>query len=152
MCESRTELASLRRRLASLLYESLLLVSVTAGLMVPLWLYSAFANRPAPPSFYRVYFFLGYALYFIWHWQHGRQTLAMRTWRLHLRAADGQPLSMIRLALRYVLAWPSIGFCGIGLLWAFFDRDRQFLHDRLSGTRIIFVRPTTASTLPPTKT
>jgi len=26
---------------------------------------------------------------------------------------------------------------GIGLIWAFFDRDRQFLHDRLAGTRLV---------------
>ena len=26
---------------------------------------------------------------------------------------------------------------GLGLLWALFDRDRQFLHDRLAGTRVI---------------
>ncbi|MDL1864805.1 RDD family protein, partial [Betaproteobacteria bacterium PRO5] len=24
-----------------------------------------------------------------------------------------------------------------GLLWALFDRNRQFLHDRVAGTRII---------------
>jgi uncharacterized RDD family membrane protein YckC len=37
-----------------------------------------------------------------------------------------------------LLLWPSIGFYGAGLIWAIFDRDRQFLHDRLSGTRIVF--------------
>jgi hypothetical protein len=25
---------------------------------------------------------------------------------------------------------------GISLLWALFDRERQFLHDRLAGTRL----------------
>jgi len=25
----------------------------------------------------------------------------------------------------------------LGILWAAIDRDRQFLHDRLAGTRII---------------
>jgi uncharacterized RDD family membrane protein YckC len=24
------------------------------------------------------------------------------------------------------------------LLWSIFDRDRQFLHDRLAGTRLVF--------------
>jgi uncharacterized RDD family membrane protein YckC len=28
-------------------------------------------------------------------------------------------------------------FCGAGILWALVDRDRQFLHDRLAGTRIV---------------
>lgn len=152
MSEPAIEPASLRRRLASLFYESLLLASLAAALLVPLWLYSSFAARPVPVSAYRVYYFLGFALYFIWHWQHGRQTLPMRTWRLYLVAPNGQPPSLMRLALRYVLAWPSIGLCGVGLLWAVIDRERQFLHDRLSGTRIIFVRPTTTSDQPPAKT
>jgi uncharacterized RDD family membrane protein YckC len=26
---------------------------------------------------------------------------------------------------------------GSGVMWAFLDRDRQFLHDRLAGTRIV---------------
>jgi hypothetical protein len=25
----------------------------------------------------------------------------------------------------------------VSILWAFFDRDRQFLHDRLAGTRLV---------------
>jgi uncharacterized RDD family membrane protein YckC len=44
------------------------------------------------------------------------------------------------LALRYVLAWPCLVYLGAGLFWAIFDRDRQFLHDRLAGTRLVFKR------------
>jgi uncharacterized RDD family membrane protein YckC len=29
----------------------------------------------------------------------------------------------------------------VGLLWALVDRDRQFLHDRLAGTRLVAVPP-----------
>jgi uncharacterized RDD family membrane protein YckC len=35
------------------------------------------------------------------------------------------------------LSWPSIVLGGAGILWALFDRDRQFLHDRLAGTQLI---------------
>jgi uncharacterized RDD family membrane protein YckC len=33
----------------------------------------------------------------------------------------------------------AVGALGVGLWWALFDRDRQFLHDRLAGTRIILL-------------
>jgi uncharacterized RDD family membrane protein YckC len=153
MADSPPQLAGLRRRLASLLYEALLLAGVSAALLVPLWLYSALANHAVPIPLYRVYFFLSFALYFLWHWHSGRQTLAMQTWRLRIVCAgdSGQP-TLLRLAVRYVLAWPSIGLGGIGLLWALFDRHSQFLHDRLAGTHIIFVPPTTASNSPPAGT
>ncbi|HET7776841.1 MAG TPA: RDD family protein, partial [Azospira sp.] len=31
----------------------------------------------------------------------------------------------------------SLGFFGAGIVWSLFDRERQFLHDRLAGTRLV---------------
>ena len=38
--------------------------------------------------------------------------------------------------LRSMACWPSIVLGGIGIIWALFDREGQFLHDRIAGTRI----------------
>ncbi len=124
-----------------MLYESLLLVGLFATMLVPLILLAA-ANILLPGSIMRVYVFVGLAPYFIWHWHGGRQTLAMRTWKLQIATPDGRAPRPWRLALRYVLAWPSIALFGAGIAWALLDRDRQFLHDRVAGTRIIFAPPT----------
>jgi uncharacterized RDD family membrane protein YckC len=136
------QLPGIRRRLASMLYESLLLLGVLAVMIVPLFLLAATANILVPGAIMRVYVFLCLALYFIWHWRFGHQTLAMRTWKLTIATPAGTAPALWRLALRYVLAWPSLALCGAGILWALVDRDRQFLHDRLAGTRIIFAPPT----------
>jgi uncharacterized RDD family membrane protein YckC len=61
----------------------------------------------------------------------------MQTWKMRVVRRDNQPIGVERAALRYVLAWPSLLLFGIGVFWAFLDRDRQFLHDRLAGTRIV---------------
>ena len=37
------------------------------------------------------------------------------------------------------VAFATLAVTGIGLGWALVDRDRQFLHDRLAGTRLILV-------------
>lgn len=133
-------------------YEALLLIGVFGVLIVPLVLFSAsIGHMPSIPVL-RVYIFLGLALYFIWHWHAKRQTLAMRTWHLRIVTADGSNPTLARLAWRYVLAWSSIGLAGIGIVWALLDREGLFLHDRLAGTRIIFVPPTTASNPPPAGT
>jgi uncharacterized RDD family membrane protein YckC len=63
----------------------------------------------------------------------------MQTWKLRIVTADGNPVSLQQGWLRYALAWPSVLCGGVGLLWALVDRDRQFLHDRLAGTRIILL-------------
>lgn len=134
---------SIRRRLAAIVYESLLLLGIFAVMLVPLFLLAITLHVQVPQPMLRVYIFLGLAFYFIWQWHGGRQTLAMRTWKLLIMTPAGKPPSLWRLALRYVLAWPSILF-GFGLIWAILDRDKQFLHDRLAGTRITFAPPTTS--------
>jgi len=50
---------------------------------------------------------------------------------------NGSRLSWARATLRYMLALPSVLCFGIGILWAFFDLDNLFLHDRLAGTRVV---------------
>jgi uncharacterized RDD family membrane protein YckC len=135
-------LPGIGRRLASMLYESLLLLGVLAVMIVPLFLLAATANILVPGALMRVYVVLCLALYFIWQWHGGRQTLAMRTWKLMIATPAGHAPPLWRLTLRYILAWPSLTLGGVGILWALIDRDRQFLHDRLAGTRIIFVPPT----------
>jgi len=126
------------RRLASMLYESLVVFAVVLiGFLLPQILLSAYglgtSNRL---QWLHVLALL--MLYFVWFWLHGGQTLPMKTWKLRLASADGKALRPLQAILRYLAAWPSILFCGIGVFWAVFDKDRQFLHDRIAGTRIVF--------------
>ena len=73
-----------------------------------------------------------FAAYFLWCWLRGGQTLAMKAW--HIRLVDVTPRrALLRLALAALL-FP------VSILWAFLDRDRQFLHDRLAGTRLVSAR------------
>lgn len=120
-------------------YESLLLLGVlSVSFMIPhLVLGLGFSIvLPGPVLLLHIVLVLG--AYFVWYWHHGGQTLAMQTWKLRIVRNDGSPPELFRLVLRYVLTWPSLLFYGAGLIWALFDRDRQFLHDRMAGTRIIF--------------
>ena len=75
--------------------------------------------------------------YFVWCWLNGGQTLPMKTWKLRITNSDGSRLRPTQAILRYMAAWPSILLGGIGLFWAVVDKDKQFLHDRIAGSRII---------------
>jgi uncharacterized RDD family membrane protein YckC len=120
-----------------MVYESLLLGGVTffAGLLFVV------ATGASPSGWtrhaFQVYLFLVIGLYFVGAWRRGGQTLAMRTWKLRLVGANGARITLRQAMLRYACAWPSLALGGIGLLYAPFDRDRQFLHDRLAGTKIV---------------
>jgi uncharacterized RDD family membrane protein YckC len=86
---------------------------------------------------FQIYLFLVLGAYFIACWSRGGRTLPMQTWKMRVVRCDNLPIGVHRAALRYALAWPSLLLFGVGFFWAFFDRDRQFLHDRLAGTRIV---------------
>lgn len=141
------ELAGLRRRFASLLYESLLLLGVLGvAFILPYVLLGMLFELAVPGWFMWVHVFALLGLYFVWYWAGRGQTLAMQTWGLRLVcASDGGTVPLARAILRYVLAWPSVLCLGLGLAWALADRDRQFLHDRIAGTRVVLL-PVAAST------
>ena len=81
----------LGRRLAALIYEGLLLFGV---LMVAGWLYGGLTQqRHALVGRFglQVFLFLVLAVYFVWFWTHGGQTVALKAWRLRVVAAMPTP-------------------------------------------------------------
>lgn len=127
----------LGRRLASMLYEGLVIFAV---LLIFFWLPQALiAGSLGMPSakFLWLHVFLLLGFYFVWFWLKASQTLPMKTWRLRLVGSDGQKIRPTQAILRYMAAWPSILFFGIGILWALLDKDGQFLHDRIADTRTV---------------
>lgn len=126
------------RRLASMFYEMLLLIAVLALLLaLPHTLIGAFTHYIATPTTLQAHFFLVLLIYFLWFWCNGGQTLAMKTWHIRLVSTEGLPIRPAQALLRYLLCWPSVALGGIGILWALLDRDGQYLHDRIAGTRLV---------------
>lgn len=163
-------LAGVLRRWASLLYEALLLtamVFIVSFLLAPL-VSPGTASRGAlvvPSVAARVgsfvaLFALG-ALFFGWIWSEGRRTLPMKAWHLALVTIDGNPPSRRTALKRYVAAWigPALAVAAFAMLaprglgvvawplvfvnWlaALVDPQRQFLHDRIAGTRLVLSAP-----------
>ena len=129
------------RRLASMLYESILLFAVA---FLGTWLFQFAAGTLRIEGWrmrlLQLFLLALFAAYFLWCWLRGGQTLAMKTWRIRLVAKDGHaPLAPKAALLRFLWALllvPSL----IGIFWAVVDRDRQFLHDRLAGSLLLPVR------------
>jgi uncharacterized RDD family membrane protein YckC len=149
-----------KRRLLAMLYEGFLLLGVTA-LTTALFILAT-QNRHGPAYQYGLMatLFVVLGAYFVYNWTNSGHTLAMKTWRLCVVTGGGARLSVRTAALRYLFAWgwlvPAFavrtlfGLHGKGditavyaagmvawALTAFLDRDRQFLHDRLAGTRLV---------------
>ncbi len=167
--------ASLLRRLAALAYEMLLLASIflVAGFalapLVSTGAAPAGGRIPILGAPERTLLFAGLfgvgALYCGWSWSGGRRTLPMKTWRMHLTRRDGGNLDGRTALLRYFAVWigPALALAGyvalqhtgaaraallllgVNYLWAAVNRDRQFLHDALAGTRLVADAPAGAA-------
>ena len=159
--------AGLIRRLACLAYEALLLTAllfIASFLLLPLVSrgHAAGASAltlpdlPARTMLFCALFAIA-AAYFTWCWTGGRRTLPQKTWRLRIVAHDERAPDYRRAFVRYLAAWigPALalvtyvtmkpyGLAGVALvplalnyLAAFVDPERQFLHDRVAGTRVV---------------
>jgi uncharacterized RDD family membrane protein YckC len=141
-----------------MLYESMLLFGVV---FISGWLFSTLLQQRHAlylRGFLQDWLFVVIGFYFVWFWTHRGQTLAMKTWRIRLVTSEGRDLKVFRALGRYLLAWfwvlPGLALAWlIGakswalvlipaaniLLWsltAYLDPQRQFLHDRIAGTRV----------------
>lgn len=124
------------RRLLSMLYEGLVVFSVLLiGFLLPQIVFAGFGMIVGSKALWAHVIIL-LMLYFLWCWLNGGQTLPMKTWKLRITDAGGGRVRPAQALLRYLAAWPSILFLGVGLFWALFDKDKQFLHDRIAGTWI----------------
>lgn len=75
-------------------------------------------------------------LYAVLSWRRGGQTIGMRPWRLQVVTSAGGAPGTRALWLRYAVGGVSLLCGGLGLWWAWIDRDRLAWHDRASGTRM----------------
>jgi uncharacterized RDD family membrane protein YckC len=131
----------LARRLACALYESLILAALVLVATFPFLAFAGDSTGGLRRHVLQAWVVIVVGAYLGWFWARGGQTLAMKTWRIRVEAADGGPVRPGQAARRYLFAWAGAACLGIGFLWAFLDRDGQYLHDRLAGTRLVDTRP-----------
>lgn len=159
-----TRVPGLRRRLACLAYEGVLLFGV---IFLAALVYSVLTGQRhaliGRHGLGVVAFVLVPAVYFIGYWRKTGQTLPMQTWQIRLEAADGGPLGLGRATARFVAGWswlapPLVLAATVGttsLRWLLpvtavwialyavsskVHRSGQFWHDLACGTRLVDLR------------
>jgi uncharacterized RDD family membrane protein YckC len=105
--------------------------------LVPHLIIGVLFEVTAPSAILMAHMYLVLAFYFMWYWTKTGQTLAMQTWRIQLFGFDGKPLQLEQAMKRYVIASFGLMFFGLGFIWAIFDRQGLYLHDRLTGGRLV---------------
>jgi uncharacterized RDD family membrane protein YckC len=134
----------LRRRAACFLYESLVVIALLIVASFPVVGFLPAVPTPTSRLVNQGYLFAVAGVYFTWFWRHGGQTLAMKTWQIRLVGASGDRVGLGQAWLRYLLAVLGLCAVGFGFLWALWDREHLYLHDRLAGTRLTRSAPLNA--------
>ncbi len=154
----------LLRRLAAFVYEGVLLFGVTTAAVFFYSILTQQRHALQGKTGLQAFLFMVLAIYFIWLWSRGGQTVAMKAWHIRLVSADGAPVQQSRALLRYLLSWlwflpawatayalhlqgmaaiAGLTVLGVlayaGLVWL--RPDRQFFHDVVSGTRLVHWQP-----------
>lgn len=80
-------------------------------------------------------------LYFTLTTAFGGQTLGKRVFNLKVVRADGMPISIFRSFLRWLCSIVFSVPLFLGCLIAAFRNDRRALHDLVSGTKVVQIRP-----------
>ena len=144
---SNARIPGLARRLASILYDIMLVIAVVFAAFALLYLPLAvgFGLVDINDTGQYKYLFFVYMLivgvgFHIWFWTHGGQTLGMRTWSMKLFSQDGCGVSTRQALVRYGVALVSMLVFGLGFLWSLFDKEKRSWHDMASGTRLVSVK------------
>ncbi|WP_290648602.1 RDD family protein [Aquisalimonas sp.] len=160
MSQSEAPYPGLFRRLAALVYDSMLVTAIViaaTALLLPVTGGEAIDALGPATLLYQAYLLTVVFLFFGYCWTHGGQTLGMKAWRLRLRRADSGPVTWRAAILRYgaaLLAWVPLvlifilsyqmGLASIAwipvagvFLWSLGSRQRPAWHDHLAGTRVV---------------
>ena len=139
----------LLRRLAAMLYDSLLLFAVgwtVTAVAVVLRAASvgeaairASGKAAVSGLLLQAAIAAATVLFFGWFWTRSGQTLGMQAWRLRVQQPDGSPISWRQVVIRMGGAVLSMLCLGAGYWWLLFDREKCAWHDRLSGTRVVLL-------------
>lgn len=129
----------LARRLAAILYDSIVLIALlmAANLPVVMLLGGAMEESPAFRIGMTAYDLLVAFAFFGGFWRFGGQTIGMRAWRVRVVRTDGGHCRWRDAAVRYAVAILSWGVLGLGFLWSVVDGERRAWHDIASGTRLV---------------
>ncbi len=156
----------LTRRMASFVYEGLLLfgIGLLPGALGALFVTLTGHQHPLQTDgALRAITFIIYAVYFSWFWSVRGQTLPMQTWHIRVVTVEGRPLSQRRALARFIAScawfapaallaalngwtrWQALAAAAVGVvayaLLARLHPRQQFWHDELCGTQLITDRP-----------
>lgn len=141
--------AGLLRRMAALLYDMFLVVSLWIILAFPLqFLFGSETSQvvdgrvetdPVLSWLLFAMMIASAATFYVWFWQRTGQTLGMIAWRIKVVALDNSNLNIKSGLIRFFTAWPAFWLLGLGYLYLYLDSNGDALHEKISGSKTVLL-------------
>lgn len=126
---------SIWRRIASIIYDALLVLAILIVMSIPFFSFNVEENNLLKITM-QVYFYFIIQYFFVWFWVNNEGTLGMKTWKIKIVCNNGEKISYKKAIIRFNIAIISILFFGLGFLISFFRKDKKCLHDIISKTSL----------------
>lgn len=130
----------LLRRFAAMLYDTLLVAALLFFATIPfIALNRGEAVEATANLLYQAALLLVAYLFFVGYWTKRGRTLGMQSWELVIENDEGRLPTLKQASLRFfaaILSWLPLG---LGFFWQLWDPKRLTWHDRLSGTRLLYL-------------
>ena len=148
---------SIWRRIASLLYDIVLIVALVIIMYMPLLSFNIEENFILKITA-QIYIYLIIQYFFVWFWVNSNGTLGMKSWQVKISDTNGNKITYKKAILRFnvsLIYFLIIGFLvftyykysemnyfllmllAILLSFPLIRKDRKFLHDIISKTILI---------------
>jgi uncharacterized RDD family membrane protein YckC len=127
---------SIWRRLASILYDFLLVVAILIIMSIPFFSFDLQENNLLKVTI-QIYYYLITQYFFVWFWVHNQGTLGMKTWKIKIICNNNNRLSYKQAIIRFNVAIISLLFFGLGFIISLFRKDKKCFHDIISKTALV---------------
>lgn len=79
------------------------------------------------------------ALYYIYFWKVGGQTIGMRAWKIKIKPKkiNQKELSWFQACLRFLVGLLSIALLGLGIFWKVFSKNKSTWMDMISNSQTL---------------
>ncbi|MDE0742852.1 MAG: RDD family protein [Woeseiaceae bacterium] len=129
---------NLKRRFMSIIYDSLLILSIMVIGTLPFIAIRYGEAVESNSNYYQFTLFIIIYFFLVGFWSISGRTLGMQSWGLRLETLDGHRPNIIQCSIRFFAAIVSWLPFGLGFWWQLFDKQNLTWHDRISKTKIFY--------------
>ena len=129
---------NLKRRFMSIIYDSLLILSIMIIGTLPFIAIRYGEAVESNSNYYQFTLFIIIYFFLVGFWSISGRTLGMQSWGLRLETFDGYRPNIIQCSIRFFAAIVSWLPFGLGFWWQLFDKQNLTWHDRISKTKIFY--------------